>query len=230
MTWGAVGAATIGVVGGAILSNNSRNAATNAANQSADLAKEQARIASEQDARYKELYLPMEQDMVAEAKNAGSAQEYAQAAGDASATVAEQFGKARERMARTPGLDPSTPGAAATMAGLDLAQAATDATSQNAARMGVKNAAWAKKSGMLGMGKGLDTTASAGLASAAGSLNGVANYNGQLASQTAAGFGQFVSNVAPSVIKYMNTPSQPVTLGAVPALQTPDYSLGGGKI
>lgn len=163
---------------------------------SADAAAQmQAEIARQQWDRYNKYYSPLEISMIDEANNAGSPTEYAQAAGDASATVAQQFGKARDRMSRTPGLDPSSPAAQASLVGLDMAQAASDATQQNVARMNVKNTAWAKKSGMLGMGKGLDTTAASSLGAASSNLANIAAANNSRNAANGAAMGRITDRV-----------------------------------
>ena len=165
---------------GSLLSDDSgaseANAAAASANQaSAEASKMQAQISREQWDRYKELYAPLEAEMVADAKNYDSADNYAKAAGEASAIVGSQFGKAKSRLGRTPGMDPSSAGYQHAMVGLDLAQAATDATQQNMARQRVTDTAYTRKQTMLGMGKGLDSAAASGLASVAGQQAGLAN-------------------------------------------------------
>lgn len=158
---GAVASAAVG----SMLSDDSGAEAANAA--AADANALQAQIARDQWNRYKDIYSPLESEVVGLARDAGGRAEYEQAAGDAAATVNTQFGLARDRLSRTPGLDPSTPAFAKGMLDLDLAQAASGATQQNAARRAVKDSAWNKKVSALGLGKGLDTTAASGLASAA---------------------------------------------------------------
>lgn len=148
------------------------SAANDAAAQASRL---QAQIAKEQWDKYKEIYDPLERQMVTEAQNYDSPEQYARAAGEASATVSSQFSKARDRLTRTPGLDPSSAGYAANMVGLNLAQAASDATQQNLARKNVADTAYSRKQSALGLGKGLDTTASSGAASAATNNLALAN-------------------------------------------------------
>ena len=59
----------------------------------------QAQIANEQWGKYKEIYDPLEKKFVSEAQNYDTPENYAKAAGDASATVSQQFDKARDRLA-----------------------------------------------------------------------------------------------------------------------------------
>jgi len=154
MTWGAIGGAAVGVIGGAILNKGGGGGSGL-----------QGEIAADQWNRYKTMYSPLEESYVKEAQNYDSPENFAKAAGDANATVTSEFGKARDRLTRTPGLDTSSPGYAASLIGLDSAQAAQGAVSQNAARQKVKDTAWARKSDALNLGKGMQ----AGAVSAANS-------------------------------------------------------------
>jgi len=210
------------VVGSLLADDNGAEGANNAA---ADSTRLQGEIARDQWNRYKEIYEPLERSMVTEAQNYDSPENYAKAAGDAQATVSSQFGKARDRLSRTPGLDPSTPGAQASMIGLDLAQAATDATQQNAARQKVKDVAYARKTDALSLGKGLPANASSALGTATqNSLtmaqNGMAQANAQ-----AGAIGRVVdrvfapktgsdwlgnSSVSPSAINQANMSQDPI--------------------
>ncbi len=138
------------------------------------MAEAQAQIARQQWKEYKKTYLPFEREFVKESRNWDSPERYARAAGDASATVAEQFGKARERLQRQPGLDPSNGAYQASMVGLDLAQAANDATQQNAARANLDNTAMQVKTNALGLGKSLPAQALQGYQGAAGTYGQMA--------------------------------------------------------
>ncbi len=186
MAWVATAAIGSAVIGG-IASNSASRRAADAQRGASDAAALQSQIASEQWDKYQEIYDPLERSMVKEAQEYDSPGNYEIAAGDASATVSSQFGKARDRLTRTPGLDPSSPAAATGMIGLDLAQAATDATQQNAARMRVKDTAYARKTNALSLGKNLPANASTGAANAAGTMNNIAaNQYGLATSQAQA--------------------------------------------
>lgn len=180
------------VIGG-IASDRASKRGASAQQGASDAAMMQANIAQQQWDKYNQMYSPLEQTYVKEAQNYDSPENYAKAAGDASATVSEQFSKARDRLSRTPGLDPSTPGAQASMAGLDLAQAATDATQQNAARQKVKDTAYARKTDALSLGKGLPAQASVGLANASNSMSAIAGQQNGLAAVQAYSTGQLFS-------------------------------------
>lgn len=193
MAWAVVAGATIATVGGALLADDNGAEGANAA--AADANRVQAQIAREQWDKYKEIYEPLERDMVKEADNYDSAENYAKAAGDASATVSSQFGKARDRLSRTPGLDPSTGAYQASITGLDLAQAATDATQQNSARQKVKDTAYARKTDALSLGKGLPAQASSALSSAASSNQALAQMGMTQANNQAAALGRVTERV-----------------------------------
>ena len=79
------------------------------------------------------------------------------------------------------------------MSGLDLAQAASDATQQNAARQKVKDTAYAHKTDALSLGKGLPAQASAGLSNAATAMSTIAGQQSSLAGQQAQAVGQLFS-------------------------------------
>ena len=167
-----------------------------AANQSAtDANNLQARISAEQWAKYLELYEPLERQMVDEAQDYASPENYAKAAGEASATVSQQFSKARDRLTRTPGLDPSSGAYQSSLVGLDLAQAANDATQQNLARKNVTDTAYARKTDALSLGKGLPANATVGLANAAKTSTYLADQQLGLANSRATQTGALVGNV-----------------------------------
>ena len=191
----AITAAVVGVAGSAVISNKASKAADKRAESANDATSLQSQIASEQWDKYLELYEPLERQVVAESKDYASPENYAKAAGDASATVSQQYSKARDRIGRTPGLDPSSGAYQANMIGLDLAQAASDATQQNQARKNVSDTAYARKVDALSLGKGLPATATAGLSSAASQSQSLANQSYALANKQASGFGTGVSNI-----------------------------------
>lgn len=189
----------IGAVGGAVVGNllnrKSQKAADRANNAAADAAGLQSQIAAEQWDRYREMYSPLEKEVVADAQNYDTPENYARAAGEASATVADQFGKARDRLMRTPGIDPSTGAYQSSMTGLDLAQAATDATQQNAARMKVRDTAFARKVDALGLGKGLPAQASSMLASSASTQFGLGQAQQRQGNLISQGAGKFAGSI-----------------------------------
>lgn len=197
-----LGAVASAVVGSMLADDNGAEAANGA---SADATAQQAAIAKDQWNTYKETYQPLEKAYVAEAQNYATPEAYARAAGLASATNSEQYGKARDRLRRTPGLDPSSAAYVSNMAGLDMSQAASDAVSQNAARNRVSDMAWAHKTDALSLGKGLAANASAGLSSVANTNARIAQAGQAQANQQGAAIGGLVSKGIDAWNKTPNT-------------------------
>lgn len=194
------------VIGAAASSSASKRAAA-AMKGSSDAAALQAQIGAEQWDRYQEIYDPLERQLVQDAREFDSPAAYERAAGEASATVASQFGKARDRLTRTPGLDSSSPAFAAGMVGLDLSQAAMDATQQNAARFRVKDTAWARKQDAMSLGKGLPSSASSMLSSAASTMGNIGANQYNLAQAQAGQVGRIADRVlsSPGMNSWLNT-------------------------
>lgn len=192
------------VVASALADDNGAEEANAAA---ADANRTQAQIANDQWNNYKKTYQPLENALVAEAANYDSPENYARAAGDAAATNASEFGKVKEALSRTPGLDPSSPAFQAGMTQLGLQQAASSAVTQNAARQGVADTAYQRKINAVGLGKGLPAQASAGLSSVANfNANMAANAQAQ-ANQNAAGWGSLATRAFTGVANYAQQPA-----------------------
>lgn len=197
-----IGAVAAPVIGSLLADDNGAEAANNAATDATML---QSQIARDQWERYKQIYAPLELAMVDEAQSYDRPENYARAAGEASATVSSQFGKARDRLARTPGVDPSTGAFQASLVGLDLAQAATDATQQNAARQKVKDTAYARKTDALSLGKNLPANASSMLSSSATNSLALAQAGQTQANNQAAAIGRITDRVfsSPTVSNWL---------------------------
>ena len=189
------------VVSSALADDNGAEAANNAAVDANAL---QAQISRDQWNRYKEIYEPLERQMVDEAQDYASPENYAKAAGEASATVSQQFGKARERLSRESGLDPSSAAYQSSLVGLDLAQAANDATQQNLARKGVTDTAYARKQSALGLGKGLDSTAASGMSNVASSNLSLANAMQRQSNAEAQAGGQLATGLVKAPSNWLN--------------------------
>lgn len=208
----------VGTVGstlvGSYLTRDSRKASERAANASADATGLQAQIAAEQWDRYLEMFDPIERKFVAEAQDYASPERYAKAAGEASATVASQFGKARDRLMRTPGLDPSSGAYQSAMVGLDLSQAAADATQQNAARNRVDDLSYARLQDAVALGKGLPSAASSTLSSASTNNMAMARFNQGLADDQAAAVGRIFDRVlsGPSASGWLGNVQSPAPI------------------
>ena len=194
------------VVAGAVVSSAlaDDNGAEAANNSVVDANALQAQISRDQWNRYKEIYEPLERQMVDEAQDYASPENYAKAAGEASATVSQQFSKARDRLTRTPGLDPSSGAYQSSLVGLDLAQAANDATQQNLARKNVTDTAYARKQSALGLGKGLDSTAASGMSNVASSYLSLANAMQRQSNAEAQAGGQLATGLVKSTSNWLN--------------------------
>jgi hypothetical protein len=222
-----IAAAVVGV-GGALISASSQPDTSNMNNASANASNTQAQIAQQQWNDYQQTFQPLEGKLVGQANNWTSPGNYAKAAGDASATVNSQFGAAKDALARTPGMDPSSGAYQAGMTQLGLSQAATDATAQNTARTNVQNQGISMQENALSLGKGMPATA----ASAAGSAAyGLSSLSGNVARQNAAnaqGIGSAAQSVANGVTSYMG--SNPAQSGGYGGFNTgfsmPDQSYG----
>ena len=194
------------VVAGAVVSSAlaGDNGAEAANNSVADANALQAQISRDQWNRYKEIYEPLERQMVDEAQDYASPENYAKAAGEASATVSQQFGKARDRLSRESGLDPSSAAYQSSLVGLDLAQAANDATQQNLARKNVTDTAYARKQSALGLGKGLDSTAASGMSNVASSNLSLANAMQRQSNAEAQAGGQLATGLVKATSNWLN--------------------------
>lgn len=220
------------VVAGAVVSSAlaDDNGAEAANNSVADANALQAQISRDQWNRYKEIYEPLERQMVDEAQDYASPENYAKAAGEASATVSQRFSKARDRLTRTPGLDPSSGAYQSSLVGLDLAQAANDATQQNLARKNVTDTAYARKQSALGLGKGLDSTAASGMSSVASSNLSLANAMQRQSNAEAQAGGQLATGLVKATSNWLNSDA-PTTTPSNNANTTPGYyssDLGNG--
>lgn len=210
-TWAAT-AAVGSVAVGAYSANKASNAASDANQKALDANAWQGQIAQDQWDEYKKTYQPLEQGMVAEAQNYDSPEAYDKAAGAAQADVSTQLGLAQDRLSRTPGLDPSSAASQAANANLGLQGASMGAAAQNTARTNIQQQAWGRKMDALGLGKGLVTNASTGMAQAASTAAGLSNANYIKANQTATNTGAMVTGLANAGVKAWqawNTPSAP---------------------
>lgn len=207
MPWAAAVGAAVSTVGGALLADDGGAGNANAA--AADSTRMQAQIAKDQWDRYKTVYAPLEDSMVSAAQNYDTPAQYERAAGEASGSVAQAYGNARDRLSRTVGLDPTSPAYTASMAGLDRSQAASDAVAQNTARKQVQDTAWARKNDMLSLGKGLPGQASTGLASASAASTAQANAGYARGASQAAGIGAIGRDITGGLVSAWNSGNSP---------------------
>lgn len=200
MPWGVAAA-----VGGALIGAHGAKGAAADAAAAQDRANEanayQGEIAKDQYEEFKTTYRPLERQMVADATNYDTEENRNKAAAGAQATVTSQLGLARERLQRTPGLDPSSAAAAAANTDMDLKGAAVGASEQNKARENITNQAYARKQDAVALGKGMVSNAAAGLASATAGAQASANAAAASAGQTASGLGALVNGVTSGLSK-----------------------------
>ena len=191
-----VAAAMVGaaVVGG-VASNSAANKAASAQNAATNANAYQGEIAMDQYNDYKTTYQPMEDQMVQTAQNFDSQANEDNAASQAQSDVNSQIGAAQANLARTPGLDPSSAAATAANTDLQIKGAAMGAQAQTAARQNIKNEAWGRQMDSLGLGKGLVTNASTGLANAANGSLALAKNEQSITAQEANGVGGLASTV-----------------------------------
>lgn len=198
-------AGLLGSLGGAVIGGIASNGAAKKGAAAMDRATAanayQGEIAKDQYEDYKVTYRPLEHALVNDAQNFDTPEAYEKAAGEAQSTVSTQLGLAKDRLARTPGLDPSSASAQAAHADLELKGAAIGATAQNSARTGIQDKAWARKMDAVGLGKGLVTNASTGLANATAGANAAAANQMAQANNTARGVGNLVSGIGGAVMK-----------------------------
>ena len=91
------------------------------------------------------------------------------------------------------------------MTGLNLAQAATDATSQNSARQKVEDTAYFRKIDALSLGKGLPAQASSALASSANNSLALSNALRQRETASAAGAGNMFGGLYKAGSNWLNS-------------------------
>ena len=120
------------------------------------------RVTAEEDrARYKTLFQPMENRLLADARTYDTEERRAQEAGAAQANVAQQFGAAREQAAsqlESYGVNPSATRFAALDINARLAEAATKAAAGTGALRGVEDKSRALTAGAVDIGRGYPAT------------------------------------------------------------------------
>lgn len=202
MSLGAVGAAVGGAVVTDWLTGDEQDAAQ-AANQSqARAANINADIAKDQWKRYKDVFAPLEDQMVEDVQALPSP-DHQGAADKASADVVRAYSKARGMVGRDMARMGVNPASGAGMnrlkeGGVNMANSIVSA--RNAARTQEDQRALTNlqaKGGVVAGGKGLPGSAMQGLSNSAIIQSGLANQ----ANQSAAGTGQFVGNMTGRVIQ-----------------------------
>lgn len=188
----AITSAVVMAAGVAVSASNASKANKTAKAANANAAEIQGRqqdIADEQWARYKQDYLPLEQEYLETAKNAGSIANQEKAAANAGAAVAGRFANAREQLAKTPGLNPNSQQYLREANKLAIAEAAASAAGQTAARENTQKTGAAMLQDAAAMGKGQQGNAMNSLNAAANGASGAASAANAGVNQANAGVG-----------------------------------------
>lgn len=226
MPWGVAAAVGGSLVSGLVAGDGGAGDANAASSEATRM---QAQIAKDQWDRYKTVYAPLEDSMVSAAQNYDTPAQYEKAAGAASGSVAQAFGNARDRLTRTPGLDPTSPAYTSSMAGLDRDQAAADAVAQNGARKQVQDTAWARKSDMLSLGKGLPAQAATGLAVVSQQSANQANTAYNRSMNEAAGLGGATRDIIGGLSSAWNSTNSPGLGGGTFGGSSSGYGFASGN-
>lgn len=173
----------------------------------------QANISDEQWGRYQNIFGPIEDQMVANARDYGSLENRERAAREVAGDIRSNYAHLRERLRATPGLNLGGSKFANTLAKLDLNEAAQSAAAQTAVRRDTATQGSSMESDALSLGKGLPSGSSSALGSAALSASQAANAAGrQLAAgnqqigNTFRAIGDFVGGLFPTPQVRANLP------------------------
>lgn len=210
MAWVAVAGAVVGAGASYALNRGNNAAANRASGAAADAAGLTAQISADQYNDWKADFLPLQHDLVSEAKKSGSQYEYDRAAELANADVSQAYGRTKSDLSSrlaSYGIDPSSGKYATSFGRLGLAEAAAGAGAMNKARDAVTDKSWAKKVDAYSVGKGIPGQAVAGLTAAAGANANIAAGFQNNASRNAAGVGSFIQQVTPAIRSWWNAPS-----------------------
>lgn len=193
--WISAGAAVLGAVSAAD-AGDQRSSGNAQSQQMQDIiALEQLNMSKQQWQRYLDTYAPLEDEYAKEARNSGSVANQNAAAAKASAATKAAYATARERLSKNPGMNQSEQAYLQESNRINLAEAAADATGQNAARENVIDKGNARMTDAISIGKGMPATAASSLSSAsatgAGLMNARMNANNQEYQNDLAGIGQF---------------------------------------
>src|SRR5665811_1524801 len=177
---GGIIAGTVGsaIIGG-LLAPKPDNSASTAAQTSANISQDQWNY-------YKQNYQPLESNLISQAQQAGSPEEYAKAAGRTTADVAGGFdagNKTAQSTMQGMGINPGSPAYASSVASSGLAQGSAEAGAQTTAYNTQKQLAYSKALDVAGLGRNIPAQSAVSSASAANakqySLNSQFGQNSQ---------------------------------------------------
>lgn len=183
----AVGAAAS--VAGVANARKANKTAASAAKSQEEIASRQLAMAEEQHERWKTRFQPLEDQYVEESKNYGSIANQNKAAKDAAAAVKGGFAGAREQLSRTPGINANSQAYLQEANRINLAEAASTAAAQNAARADVTSKGRAYMTDALSLGKGLNANAASSLSAAGSAYGNIGSNARSTASDSMAGIG-----------------------------------------
>lgn len=146
--------------------------------QDLDAQKSQNEFASQQRARYNELYAPLQQQFVGAVKDYNSPTEVARARGQAMGSVAEQYGAVRDaatRQLQSYGVDPSSARFGALDIGTRTSEAAAAAAAGTQSDVNRENTSLGLQAQALNIGNGLPASATASNAGGTGAGGGAVN-------------------------------------------------------
>ena len=191
---------------GANASKKASNAASSANDAQAQIARQQAAIAQEQWDTYKELYQPLEKNMVAGAMNYDTPErreaEAAAAGADVNASFGRQTGSvARQLASYGVNADPSGGQFGSTLRILAGQGAAAEAGAKNVARRNVQDTAWARQVQMASVGRGLPAVSAANMNGAANTFGNSAAMNYGVANNQAYNTGQVIGAITQPLAK-----------------------------
>ena len=181
-----------------------------AADRQADIADRQQEMSEEQWNRYKTVYQPIEDEYVNEAKGLGSIANQEKSATEARADVAGAYSRARDQLTKTPGSNPTSQTYQQEANRINLAEAATSAASQTSARRATVDKGRSAMSDVINLGKGLPSSAAAGLAGSAATNGSVASNASSLAGaygNQANGVNNAIGGFSRAVGGLMNNPT-----------------------
>ncbi len=189
---------------GAAASRSASRRAADAAKGANASAEEQARIAREQWDVYKENYLPLEKELVEDARNYDTAERRDQAANSAMADQQREFDAAQAQMTgrlASMGLNPADGRFQSGMQSMAVTAAANKAGAGTLARRAVETEGYARRATAVGLGKGIPGQAQSGLAAAQQGLANSARMQSQNAANTAGGVAYLVNQAGNALFR-----------------------------
>lgn len=230
-------------VGGLLMSasNSGSSGANNTSNAAAD---EAAKVGREQWEYYKQNYQPLETNLIKQATDAGSPDEFARNRGKANADVTGAFDTARKNTLnrlQSYGINPGSPAYQSAAASTDIAEGATKAGALTAADTNTRNLAYSKALDVAGLGRNIPAQSSASSANAANAATGASRNQFVQQQQNAQNVGYGINSIGNAARKWFGQPSSanynsngtianPTSYGDTYSMADPAYGARGGKV